>query len=113
MAESAAAGYRSTPPGAIRLLEVKTTNGSARTPFFLTRNERGVAEERSADWCIYRVHLFAKEPRIFKMRAAAAERGASQAGDVARVPFPSRRRTDPCTVREGSKSKRCPHDPVG
>jgi hypothetical protein len=48
-----------------RLLEVKTTNGSARTPFFLTRNECDLAMERPADWRIYRVHLFAKEPRIF------------------------------------------------
>jgi hypothetical protein len=51
--------------GRERLLEVKTTNGSARTPFFLTRNECDVAEERPEDWCIYRVHLFAREPRIF------------------------------------------------
>jgi len=51
--------------GRERLLEVKTTNGSARTPFFLTRNECDVAKERPEDWCIYRVHLFAREPRIF------------------------------------------------
>src|SRR6266404_40007 len=31
-----------------RLLEVKTTNGPARTPFFLTRTEREVATERPA-----------------------------------------------------------------
>jgi hypothetical protein len=51
--------------GRERLLEVKTTNGSSRPPFFLTRNERALATERPADWSIYRVHLFAKEPRIF------------------------------------------------
>ena len=51
--------------GRERLLEVKTTNGSARTPFFLTRNERDLAGERPQDWRIYRVHLFTKEPRIF------------------------------------------------
>ncbi len=51
--------------GRERLLEVKTTNGSARTPFFLTRNECQLAAERPADWRIYRVHLFATEPRIF------------------------------------------------
>jgi len=55
--------------GEERLLEVKTTNGSARTPFFLTRNEREVAEERPREWRIYRVHLFAmvKERRIFEI----------------------------------------------
>ncbi len=51
--------------GKERLIEVKTTNGSARTPFFITRNEYGLATERPADWRIYRVHLFATGPRIF------------------------------------------------
>jgi len=51
--------------GREQLIEVKTTNGSARTPFFLTRNERDLAAERPGDWRIYRVHLFAREPRIF------------------------------------------------
>jgi hypothetical protein len=53
------------PGGSERLLEVKTTNGPARTPFYLSRNEREMAMERPADWRIYRVHLFATEPRIF------------------------------------------------
>jgi hypothetical protein len=51
--------------GRERLIEVKTTNGSARTPFFLSRSERALAMERPMDWRIYRVHLFAQEPRIF------------------------------------------------
>jgi hypothetical protein len=51
-----------------RLIEVKTTNGSARTPFFLTRNECALANERPTDWRIYRVHRFAKEPRIFTIK---------------------------------------------
>jgi Domain of unknown function (DUF3883) len=54
-----------TLDGLPRLIEVKTTNGSARTPFFLTRNECDVAAERPADWRIYRVHLFARGPRVF------------------------------------------------
>ncbi|MDR3621771.1 MAG: DUF3883 domain-containing protein [Paludisphaera borealis] len=53
--------------GRDRLIEVKTTNGSARTPFFLTRNECDLATERPADWLIYRVHLFARGPRIFTL----------------------------------------------
>jgi hypothetical protein len=53
------------PGGNERLIEVKTTNGSSRTPFFLTRNECALANERPTDWQIYRVHLFALEPRIF------------------------------------------------
>jgi hypothetical protein len=51
--------------GRARLIEVKTTNGSARTPFYVSRNELDLAAERPAEFCIYRVHLFAKEPRVF------------------------------------------------
>jgi len=51
--------------GKPRLIEVKTTNGSARTPFFITRNEFSVAREIPAQWQIYRVHLFASGPRVF------------------------------------------------
>jgi hypothetical protein len=54
-----------SPTGEERLIEVKTTNGAARTPFFLSRNECEVAIERPMDWLIYRVHLFARQPRIF------------------------------------------------
>jgi hypothetical protein len=43
-----------TLQGRERLIEVKTTNGSARTPFFLSRNECDIAAERPEDWCIYR-----------------------------------------------------------
>jgi hypothetical protein len=46
-------------------IEVKTTNGSARTPFFLTRNEFEVAKHIPTQWQIYRVHLFATGPRVF------------------------------------------------
>ncbi len=53
------------PRGRERLIEVKTTNGAARTPFFLSRNESELAMERPEDWCIYRVHMFARQPRIF------------------------------------------------
>jgi len=51
--------------GCERLIEVKTTNGAGRTPFFLSRNECDLASERPDDWCIYRVHLFARQPSIF------------------------------------------------
>jgi hypothetical protein len=51
--------------GQERLIEVKTTNGSARTPFFLSRNERDLGTERPMDWRIYRVHLFAQQARVF------------------------------------------------
>jgi len=54
--------------GRERLIEVKTTNGAAQTPFFMTRNELTVAQERSEHWHLYRVHLFAQKPKIFTVR---------------------------------------------
>lgn len=51
--------------GRERLLEVKTTNGSARTPFFMSRNEYAVAAERPEVWRLYRVHRFSTQPHIF------------------------------------------------
>jgi hypothetical protein len=40
-------------------------DGSARTPFFLSRNEADTAAERPEHWRIYRVHPFARSPRVF------------------------------------------------
>jgi hypothetical protein len=56
------------PAGRERLIEVKTTNGSARTPFFLTRNEHLTAAARKESWQLYRVHLFSQKPRIFAIK---------------------------------------------
>lgn len=56
------------PNGKERLIEVKTTNGAARTPFFLTRNEHEVAGARPDAWHLYRVHLFAQSPHVFTIR---------------------------------------------
>ena len=57
-----------SPGGQPRLIEVKTTNGWERTPFYLTRNERAVAEDRPAEWHLVRVWNFAREPRAFELR---------------------------------------------
>ena len=62
------------PNGRERLIEVKTTNGAAKTPFFMTRNEVAVAEERAEHWHLYRVHLFAQQPKIFTVRPPIDDR---------------------------------------
>jgi hypothetical protein len=54
-----------SPTGNPLFIEVKTTNGSCRTPFFITRNECDVAAQNPERWMIYRVHLFATAPRVF------------------------------------------------
>ncbi len=56
-----------TPDGRARLIEVKTTNGWERTPFRITRNELAVAEERRAEWCLFRLWNFSREPKAFEL----------------------------------------------
>lgn len=53
--------------GTERWIEVKTTNGSAKTPFFLSRNEMETSRVHS-HWCVYRVHQFATEARVFVLK---------------------------------------------
>ena len=55
------------PSGAVRLIEVKTTCGSRVTPFYLTQNERSVADERPREFRIYRLYRFSQEPRMFEL----------------------------------------------
>jgi hypothetical protein len=54
--------------GRERRIEVKTTNGAARTPFFLSRNEHVMSERHTDSWQLYRVHLFAQTPHIFVLK---------------------------------------------
>jgi hypothetical protein len=53
--------------GGERLIEVKTTLGGRTTPFYLTRNEHDLAEERVDAFRLMRVHSFAREPRMFEL----------------------------------------------
>jgi len=61
------------PDGRERLIEVKTTNGAARTPFFLSENECQRAVASAESWRLYRVHLFAQNPRIFQISPPLSE----------------------------------------
>ena len=55
------------PDGRPRLVEVKTTNGWERTPFFISRNELDVANERRAEWRLLRLWDFSREPKAFEL----------------------------------------------
>ena len=57
-----------TPDGQERLIEVKTTNGWERKPFYISRNELAVAEERRSEWCLFRLWNFSREPKAFELR---------------------------------------------
>lgn len=53
--------------GKDRLIEVKTTNGGARTPFYLSENERAFSEERPAAFKLLRLHDFRDTPGGFEL----------------------------------------------
>jgi hypothetical protein len=55
------------PDGRSKLIEVKTTNGWDRTPFYISRNELAVSEERRSEWCLLRLWNFSREPRAFEL----------------------------------------------
>ena len=55
------------PGGRERLIEVKTTVGQSTTPFFMSENERGFAEERPDAFRLARLYDFARQPRAFEL----------------------------------------------
>lgn len=55
--------------GSDRLLEVKTTNGSAHTPFFLSENERSFSIERADAFRLVRLYNFYDKPAGFELTA--------------------------------------------
>ncbi len=56
-----------TTDGKVRLLEVKTTKGYERTPFWISRNELAVARERSAEWRLLRLWNVSRTPQAFEL----------------------------------------------
>jgi hypothetical protein len=55
------------PDGQERLLEIKTTCGHERTPFWLTKREVDVAEERSDRYRVRRVFHFRNHAQMFEI----------------------------------------------
>lgn len=53
--------------GAERLLEVKTTTGRERTPFYITENERSLSVERPDAFRLIRVYDLARRPMAFEL----------------------------------------------
>lgn len=54
--------------GRERLIEVKTTNGPAKTPFFMSENERAFSEERPDAFRLLRLYQFFEKPSAFELR---------------------------------------------
>lgn len=51
-----------------RYLEVKTTIGHKRTPFYLSRNEKNFAVEAAEHFRIFRLYEWGREPRAFLIK---------------------------------------------
>lgn len=62
------------PDGRERLIEVKTTNGPATTPFFLSENERAFSDERPDVFRLLRLYSLIEKPRAFELQPPLAER---------------------------------------
>ncbi|MBA3510733.1 DUF3883 domain-containing protein [Sphingomonas sp.] len=60
--------------GGERLIEVKTTNGPAKTPFFLSENERAFSDEQPDAFKLLRLYSFIEKPSAFEMRPPLSER---------------------------------------
>jgi len=54
--------------GRERLIEVKTTNGPAKTPFFMSENERAFSEERPDAFRLLRLYQFVERPSAFELK---------------------------------------------
>ncbi len=56
-----------TSQGKMRLCEVKTTNGSIRTPFWISRNELNVSNENPEEFRLVRLFNFNRQPGAYKL----------------------------------------------
>jgi uncharacterized protein DUF3883 len=56
--------------GRERLIEVKTTSFGAMTPFFASKREVAVSEERAQNFNLYRVFKFSEAPKIFILQGS-------------------------------------------
>lgn len=57
-----------TPDGEPRLIEVKTTNGSATTPFLMSENERAFSDEEPHAFRLMRIFNFSTKPSAFELK---------------------------------------------
>jgi hypothetical protein len=54
-------------------IEVKTTNLSSRTPFYITRWEIEVSRDSAAAYALYRVYGFSRDPRLYVLNGSIEE----------------------------------------
>ena len=60
--------------GKEKFIEVKTTNASAMTPFYVSPREPAVADQKGARYKLYRVFDFGGNPRVFALEGPLSNR---------------------------------------
>lgn len=55
--------------GTEKFIEVKTTNGSKRTPFYISDNELGFSREAASRYSLQRLYDFRKEAKLYELNA--------------------------------------------
>lgn len=58
------------PDGKEKFIEVKTTCGGNRTPFFVSRNENEFSNEAGSQFHLFRLYDFRRSPKAFEMIGA-------------------------------------------
>lgn len=61
------------PDGSDRFIEVKTTNLGLLTPFYISRWEVDVSARHADTYSLYRVHGFARDPRVYVLDGSVEE----------------------------------------
>lgn len=69
-----------------KFLEVKTTQFSAMTPFFVTSSELSFSLEHSASFELYRVFTFRDDPRLFRLPGPIPGSCSMQASEYRALP---------------------------
>jgi len=59
--------------GRERLIEVKTTRFGELTPFFASKNEVEISQERNQEYQLYRLFHFSKQPKLYVLPGALHE----------------------------------------
>ncbi len=72
--------------GRERLIEVKTTRFGALTPFFTSRNEVNVSDDRQAEYQLYRLFKFSQQPRLFVLSGSLHQTCSLEPSQFSAIP---------------------------
>ena len=74
------------PDGNPRYIEVKTTRGGKRTPFFISKRELARADDLGSGYRLYRLFEFGPTPRIYELKSPLCDAVALEASVFRAMP---------------------------